>query len=74
MPKFLKHRVNGVIYPFNESMSKHPDMELVDEPDEQFAAAKSKAEAEAPKKRKKRATKAEMAARESFDSSPDDAA
>lgn len=74
MPKFLKHKVNGVVYPFNESMSKHPDMELVDKPDAQFAEAKSKAEAEAPKKRKKRATKAEMAARELSDNTPDEAA
>lgn len=74
MPKYLKHRVNGVIYPFNLSMSKNPMMDVFEEPDPQFAAAKEKNAAFADeatsevqpfhKARKKRATKAEMAARE----------
>jgi|TARA_R110002074_G_scaffold366149_1_gene540039 hypothetical protein len=74
MPKFLKHRVNGVVYPFNEAMSEHPEMELVDAPDPQFAVANASVEAVVTKTRKKRATKAEMAARESTENTPDEAA
>lgn len=82
MPKFLKHRVNGVIYPFNLAMSQHPDMDVFDKPDPQFAEAKEKSAASAEatsevqpfKKRKKRATKAEMAAREASANNSDDAA
>lgn len=82
MPKYLKHRVNGVIYPFNLSMSKHPEMDVFEEPDPQFAEAKEKSAAPAEatsevqpfKRRKKRATKAEMAAREASVNNSDDAA
>jgi len=84
MPKYLKHRVNGVVYPFNEAMSKNPNMELIDAPDPQFAAAASVmaneksseggTELQAAKTRKKRATKAEMRAKNDDDSTPDEAA
>ena len=82
MPKYLKHRVNGVVYPFNEAMSKNPAMELIDEPDPQFAVAANAMKAARkvetlPKTRKKRATKAEMQERSESndgDSTPDEAA
>jgi hypothetical protein len=79
MPKYLKHRVNGVVYPFNEAMSKNPAMELIDEPDPQFAvAANAKKNAKSvetlPKGRKKRATKAEMREQLNTDNTPDEAA
>ena len=52
MPKMLVHSVTGERWPFNAALALHPDVEIVDEPDPQFAAAKNQ-EAPAPEPKKK---------------------
>lgn len=39
MPKMCKHRTTGEVYPYNVDLARHADIEVVDEPDPQFAAA-----------------------------------
>lgn len=39
MAKMLRHVKTGEIWPMNPSLSRHPDVEIFDQPDPQFAAA-----------------------------------
>ena len=39
MPKMLRHVKTGEIWPMNPNMARHPDVEVFDQPDKQFAAA-----------------------------------
>lgn len=39
MPKMLRHVKTGEIWPMNPNMARHPDVEVFDKPDAQFAAA-----------------------------------
>jgi hypothetical protein len=52
MPQMLVHAVTGERYPYNTDLARHADMQLVNEPDPQFAAAAA-VDAPAPAVRKK---------------------
>lgn len=39
MPKMLRHVKTGEVWPMNPNLARHPDVEVFDQPDPQFAAA-----------------------------------
>jgi membrane protein involved in colicin uptake len=67
MPTMLRHRETGEMYPFNRDMAKHPDMEMIDQPDPQFKEAAAKADTEEQRKNAAAMEKAAAAAKEKAD-------
>lgn len=51
MPKMLRHKVTGEVWPMNPDMARSDTMEVFEEPDPQFAEAKEEAPKPAPKRK-----------------------